>query len=150
MSVIHELIELVTKSHFPNQPATTAEIERVQVRLGVFLPLDMRLFFSSMNGACLFDKTFSPYRLMACDKLANVSTVILGTHAGPSYAKSWIAFCDVQDGNYVAIDVSSESVFDCFHETFGDGQEKIIARSFSEFLREALASGGREFWLSST
>jgi len=62
--------------------------------------------------------------------------------------------CDVQDGNFVAPDLSKGTaakcpVVDCFHETFGESayQPHTIAESFTDFLRQALESGTKLYWL---
>jgi hypothetical protein len=56
----------------------------------------------------------------------------------------------VQDGNYVAADLSSVNgsycwMIDCFHETYGS--DDVIALSFSEFLQQALDTGPEFYWL---
>jgi hypothetical protein len=41
-------------------------------------------------------------------------------------------------------------VLDIFHETaHAKDERKVIARSFAEFLSDALVGGGRQYWLAS-
>jgi hypothetical protein len=63
------------------------------------------------------------------------------------------ALCDVQDGNYVLVDVAHQEdgrypLIDGDHEAWPDPAYcEQIASSFSEFLEAALRSKGRQFWL---
>lgn len=63
------------------------------------------------------------------------------------------ALCDVQDGNYVLLDVAHPKnghypLIDGDHEAWPDPLYcEELASSFSEFLEKALRSQGRQFWL---
>ena len=68
---------------------------------------------------------------------------------------SWYTLADVQDSNYVAIDLNSPDgqtypVIDCFHETLGwlGDYHKIVALSFTEFLQRALDGDRMLYWLA--
>ncbi len=65
--------------------------------------------------------------------------------------KTWYAVADVQDGNYIGIDLKPEKLglcYDCFHETIGvPGYCKVIAQSFTELLEQFLKHGDSSWWL---
>lgn len=68
-------------------------------------------------------------------------------------AASVYALCDVQDGNYVLVDVAKEEdsrypLIDGFHETWPDPEYCTpIARSFSEFLEQVLRTRRSLYWI---
>lgn len=66
---------------------------------------------------------------------------------------SMYTVCDVQDGDYILVDVSRREagrypIIDGYHEAFPDPAYcPQISASFSEFLDGALRSEGRHFYL---
>jgi len=55
--------------------------------------------------------------------------------------------CDIQDGNYVAIDLITGNFIDCFHETFGlFGECRIVSKSLPEFLSQCLLGGNDQLF----
>ncbi|WP_233601907.1 hypothetical protein [Corallococcus sp. CA047B] len=68
---------------------------------------------------------------------------------------SWYALVDLQDTDFVLVDVGQQenaryTLRDGYHGTFPDPvHSRVIARSFGEFLEKALASEDDFFWLSS-
>lgn len=133
--------------------ANAGAINKVERRLGVRLPQDMRQMYSLFSGVLIGPAVDHwTYRVMPIEELAPASELILGT-MDVDRSPPWIAFCDVQDGNYVAMDISTESpdryaIRDCFHETFPDcfGCE-TIATNVIEFLRSCITSPERLYWL---
>lgn len=153
---ILSLVQKLRELHFSNPPATESQIEAFERRSGYSLPLEMRLFYKSSNGACLFDKTDPPYKFLSLADIQRARVSLLGVDDDEHGPASWYAFCDVRDGNYVAIDLDPSaacpySVIDCFHETFPDPEYcSPIASSFTDFLEGALSSGGEGlYWLRS-
>jgi cell wall assembly regulator SMI1 len=150
------LIRQVCDDHFPSRGASAELIAQFERDGQLRLPDDMRLFYAACNGAKLFDKSDSPFAFFPLEQMCHPSEAVWGSMENiPDWTARWIAFCDVRDGNYVAIDLDQRSdgaynIMDIFHETFGDrAYDRIIARSFSEFLEGALGSseGNRLFWL---
>ncbi|HLL54395.1 MAG TPA: SMI1/KNR4 family protein [Myxococcaceae bacterium] len=147
------LLDEIRRFHFPEQPATADEISAFEARSGWSLDPDLRAFYQAFNGARLFRDTCSPYRLLPLSEVVRARVAILGPRRdrdefGPSY---WHAICDMQDGNYVALDVGSPQagaypLRDCFRESFPD-HCRIVAGSFGEFLERALRSEGFSYWL---
>ena len=149
-----DMLAEVRARHFPRPPASSDAITQLEQRIGCPIPVDLRKFYLEVGAARLFSEDDSPYRFVRPDDVRWVNLdVSSGDPEGLSVPKSWFSICDVQDGNYVAIDLpakpSGEVWFiDCFHETIGEpGFNTIIALNFSEFLQRALASNGLHYWL---
>jgi len=154
MSNLMDLIGEIKGSHFPNPPASGGQISAIEKKLGFELPGDLREFYSQCDGARLFKREDAPYWILPLDRLERTRVSITGEDDDQWGPPSWYSFCDVQDGNYLAIDIATlkedkVQVIDCFHETFRDpGYNQVIALSFSEFLRDALKSGGEHYYLN--
>jgi hypothetical protein len=150
---MRELLEEVSRHHFPNPPASVQDVEEFERREGWRLDPELRAFYLHCNGADLFQKPGSPYRFMPLSEVVRARIVMRGDDEEESGPASLYAICNVQDGNYVLIDVSKSErerypIIDGFHETFPDPEYcQQIAGSFSEFLQGALRSEGYEYWL---
>jgi cell wall assembly regulator SMI1 len=150
---VDRLVEITKKKHHARPKATLNSIERFQRSHYVTLPADMKAFYSHCDGASLFEKDDPTYKLLPLSQIARARILVNGEDTDACGPESWYGFCDVRDGNYVAIDLDTASstfscVFDCFHETFPDpAYTNMIARSFSEFLENALNSRGQLYWL---
>src|SRR5436190_3799474 len=141
----------VLRDHFPRPPASSAELAEFEARWGVRLDPDLEAFYRASNGARLFAPVDAPYRILPLDQIIRARAAIYGEDESEYGPPSLLAICDVEDGNYVAIDTSSSEggcfpVLDVFHETFPEQAERISA-SFGEFLHQALHNGGRHFWI---
>jgi hypothetical protein len=150
---MHQLLLELSRSHFPNPPASPEQVAAFERTTGWRLDPDLRAFYWHCNGADLFQKPDSPYRILPLHKIVRVRQAILGRDADDAGPAAWYALCDVGDSDYVAVDTSSVEhdrypLLDCFHETFTEPNSCTrIASSFSEFLKRALSSGGRIYWL---
>jgi hypothetical protein len=153
MADILELINAMQRHHFPAPPAIEPEIVAAEQRLGIKLPSDMRTFLLNANGACFFRPEDPPYRILSANELCRARLAIFGIDDDEFGPSSWYAFCDVQDGNYAAVELGQYArvnapVYDCFHEAFPDPNYcKVIAESFTGFLARMIASDGKLFWL---
>ena len=153
---LNSLLEEVSRAHFPYPAATPEEIEAFEQRVGWRLDPDLRAFYLHCNGAELIKRLpDSPYRILPLSKIIRARVAIFGAKNdddahGP--ASMW-AFCDVQDGNYLLVDVASQengrySVIDGWHEAWPDPKYcDPIATSFSDFLERALREGPA-YWLN--
>lgn len=150
---LHQLLLEISRSHFPNLPASPDQVAAFERTTGWRLDPDLRAFYLHCNGADLFQKPDSPYRILPLSRIIRVRQAILGRDTDEAGPVAWYALCDVGDSDYVAVDTSSlEGVryplLDCFHETFNEpGSCTRIASSFGEFLKRALSSNGRLYWL---
>lgn len=150
---LDDLLLEVSQKHFPRPPATLEQIVAFEQRMGWWLDPDFRAFYLHCDGAELFDRPDSPYRFLPLAEIARGRVAIFGEDSDKWGPTSWYAVCDVQDGNYVMIDVSQQPdgryvLLDGFHEAFPDPEYcKPIASGLSEFLEGALRSGGRHYWL---
>lgn len=148
------LFEEISRLHFPKPPASHQDIEEFEKRMGWRLDPELRAFYLHCNGAALFKKKYgAAYTFLSLSEIVRARVAIFGKdeeHLGPS---SLYALCDVQDGNYVLVDVSREqdgryAIVDGYHEAFPDPAYcRQIASSFAEFLQRALRSEGYEYWL---
>lgn len=151
---IQELIQQVREKHVANPPSAEAQIAHLESSSGFKLPEDLKSFYRACNGAELFaEGGNAPYTLLPIEQVKRTRELIFGEDDDTWAPASWYGICDVMDGNFIGIDLNSRdgrtfSVIDCFHETHGSpGGNTIIALSFTEFLRDALASRGRQYWL---
>jgi hypothetical protein len=153
---LNSLLEEVSHAHFPHPPATPEEIEEFEQRVGWRLDPDLRVFYLHCNGAELIKRLpESPYRILPLSKIVRARVAIFGKkndddRHGP--ASMW-AICDVQDGNYLLVDVARQEngcypVIDGWHEAWPDPEYcDQIAASFSNFLERALRDG-QAYWLN--
>lgn len=150
---VDEIVGLIQSHHYANKPATLEDITAFNKRYNVELPDKMVDLYLRMNGARLFDKIDPSYELMPISAISPVSSIILGTEYVSDYSKYWFAFCDVRDGNYVAVDLNElppkyGQVIDCFHESFPDPDYcGVIAASVCQFIESVLLSNGKLYWL---
>jgi hypothetical protein len=154
---MHELLAEVSRLHFPYAPASPEEIEAFEQRLGWSLDPDLRAFYLHCNGAELFKRLpDSPFHLLPLSEVVRARVAILNEDDDAYGPASWYAFCYVQDGDYVLLDMAHSSgqgrypILDGWHEGFPNPTYcKRIASSFAEFLARALSSNGEPFWLDS-
>lgn len=149
-----KLLSEVSRHHYPYPPATPAEIDAFEQRMGWRLDPDLREFYLHCNGAELFERRPEmPYRLLPLAEIRRARVAIFGEDDDKWGPASMYAICDVQDGDYVLIDVGRKEnerypIIDGNHEAFPDPVYcERIASSFSEFLEMALHSQGRLFYL---
>jgi hypothetical protein len=149
------VLEQISRDHFPYPPATLGEIAAFESRVGWRLDPDLRAFYLHCNGAELFKRRPSaPYRILPLAKIIRARVAIRGEDSDQWGPPSMYAVCDMQDGNYVVMDVAQAAnrpypLFDGDHETWPDPAYcEQIAGSFLEFLEQALRSQGRSYWLA--
>lgn len=147
---IDSLLAEVSRHHFPNAPATPAQIAAFESRVGWKLDADLRAFYLHCDGAALFEPApDADYRILPLTEIRRARVAIFGRDEDSYGSPSLYALVDMQDTNYVVVDVAPKSptypLFDAFHETFPKVDQ--IAPSFEDFLARALKSGGRSFWL---
>ena len=150
------LLEEVSREHFPHPPATPEEIAAFEQRVGWKLDPDLRAFYLHCNGAELIERLpDTPYRVLPLSKIVRARVAIFGTindddAHGP--ASMW-AICDVQDGNYVLVDVARQEngrypLVDGYHEAWPNPKYcGPVASSFSEFLEQVLRTRRGLYWL---
>jgi hypothetical protein len=149
-----DLLAEISRSHFPNPPATRAQIEAFEQRVGWKLDPDLRAFYEHCDGANLYDRFLDPpFSFLPLAQIRRARVAILQDDTDKSGPASWYVVCAVQDTNYILVDVS-----DVEHDRYAirDGYREMFPRpeycqrisgSFSEFLDGALRSDGRWFWL---
>ena len=150
------LLEEVSRDHFPCPPTPPEELEAFEQRVGWKLDPDLRAFYLHCNGAELIKRLpDAPYRILPLSQIVRARVAIFGKKNdddahGP--ASMW-AICDVQDGNYLLVDVAQQEngrypVIDGWHEAWPDPKYcDQIATSFSDFMERALRDG-QAYWLN--
>jgi len=152
-TMMRQLLADVSRNHFPNPPATPIEIEEFEQRIGWRLDADLRAFYLHCNGAELFKKPDSPFRIRPLSQIIRARLATRGKDDESRGPASWYTLCALHDSNYVLLDVSTQEdgrypILDGYREGFPDPHYCIrIAGSFAEFLTGALRSNGLWFWL---
>jgi hypothetical protein len=136
--------------------ATPEEIEEFEQRVGWKLAPDLRAFYLHCNGAELFKRLpNTPYRLLSLAEITRARVAIYGEDDDKWGPASMYTLCDVQDGDYVLVDVARKEndrypLMDGYHEAWPNPEYcGPVANCFSEFLEQALRSKGRLFYLQS-
>ena len=148
------LLEEVSRDHFPYPPATPDEIAEFEQRVGWRLDPDLRAFYLNCNGAELIERLpDSPYRILPLSKIGRARVAIYGEDDDKWGPASMHTLCDVQDGDYVLVDVSRQEnghypLMDGYHEAWPNPEYcGPVANSFSEFLEAAIRSRRPVYWL---
>ena len=153
---MENLLELLKARHLAFPPATEADIARFERRVGWKLDDQLKTFYLACNGARLFSENDSPYYFLPLEKLERTRSAVYGREAEEYGPDSWWAIIDVQDGNYLAVNVATTGngpypIRDIFHEAADEPKYcQIICPDFQTLLRRALESEGRHFWLGDT
>ncbi len=155
--MLDALFPEIEKNHtfeFTDNPLAIDEFEK---QCGYELPQDLKDFYHRYQTIKLFDHEWgASYRFVPVIEIKVTGYDIYGKSANPNdylWPQSWFTICDVLDGNYIAIDLSSKNgnecnCIDCFHETYGiPGEAKVIAKSFRELLEESIKGGREHFYL---
>ena len=149
---IDEALRSILAAHFPAAPATVDEIARFEAANGWRLDDEMRAFYFSCNGANLFRRTNSPYRILPLCEIQRARVAVFGVDDDRYGSSTMYTVCDNGDSDYVAVNVSSDEpylLYDIFHEVGPFLNDcVVVATSFSEFLTRALGSDGRLYWLN--
>ncbi|WP_255671472.1 SMI1/KNR4 family protein [Corallococcus sp. AS-1-6] len=77
---MNRLLAEVATHHFPNPPATPAQIAAFEARVGWRLDANLRAFYLHCNGAALFDA--SPemnYRILPLEQIERARAAIRGS-----------------------------------------------------------------------
>lgn len=116
-----------------------------EVAHGLVLPADVARFYERTGGMIVnkHGRYGSWARIVRPDEFDRIDAVILG---GEMFATGpfefWHAIADVEDGNYLAIDIGAKhsgKCLDCFHETFAmPGYVSVVANSFTDLLNRLI------------
>lgn len=146
------LLAEFSRLHFPNAPATPAQIAAFEARVGWKLDEDLRAFYLHANGGTLFKPLpNATYCILSLDEIERARVAIRGRDQDSAGPASHFTLVDMQDTDFVILDVAKSEagrypLLDAFHETYPDDVPRI-ASSFEEFLKKALSSGNRTYWL---
>ncbi|WP_242592634.1 SMI1/KNR4 family protein [Corallococcus exiguus] len=151
-TLMRRLLTEVSTRHYPNPPATHAQVEAFEARVGWRLDDDLRAFYLHCDGATLFaPREKAPnYRILPLSEIERARVRMRQENTDTFGAASWYTLLYLQDGDYVLVDVANQVdgryvLLDAFHETYPVVEQ--ISASFGEFLEKALASGNEYFWL---
>lgn len=149
---MESLLAEISRSHFPNAPATPAQVAAFEVRVGWRLDPDLRAFYLHCDGATLFrPRPDADYRILSLAEIQRARVELRGQDDDSKGSASWYTLLYLQDSDYVLVDVSRQKngrypLLDAYHETYPLEVQQIAA-SFGEFLERALSSGNQFFWL---
>jgi hypothetical protein len=149
---MESLLAEISRSHFPNAPATPAQVAAFEARVGWKLDPDLRAFYLHCDGATLFrPRPDADYRILSLAEIQRARVELRGQDDDSKGSASWYTLLYLQDSDYVLVDVSRQTderypLLDAYHETY-PLEVRQIAASFSEFLERALSSGNQFFWL---
>jgi hypothetical protein len=95
------LLAEVSRHHFPNPPATPAQLEAFEQRMGWRMDPGLRAFYLHCNGARLFEQPDSPYRLLPLDKILRARIAMRGEDSDEWGPASWYVLCDLHDSDRI-------------------------------------------------
>jgi cell wall assembly regulator SMI1 len=134
-------------------------IDRLEEECGYRLPEDLKAFYRRYRSVTICDseeelsRGCCNCRFVPVSKMHRTRIDIYGEdidYYGPS---TWITVCNINDGNYIALDLASgegneRNYILCDHEVFAEpGESPVIARCFTELLKRVLH--GPSFWIGS-
>lgn len=119
------------------------KVGRIKALSGSSIPQDLKVACCNAGAVELFE---GRYRLLQIDELTNVGDLQAGEFGGLRCPAHWIAFLDARDGNYIAIDLTTENILDCDHDTIGTAG--VIAKNFTDFLSRLIREGPEPYWLN--
>ena len=158
--MLKKLFAEIEKSHFFELSDDQSEIDEFEKHCGYELPEDLKEFYRRYKTVQLFPYSGGwQYRFVRINEIHMTGLDIFGEdyEKDSLFSKdstySWYTICDLMDGNYIGINLLPESnrrwnYIDCFHETYGiPGECEVIAKSFTELLKQCLHSGESLFYL---
>jgi hypothetical protein len=151
---MENLLEEISRHHFPGPPASPVQIEAFEQQQGWRLDPDLRAFYLHCNGATLFQRPNSPCRFRALSQIRRARVDMRNSDTDEWGPASWYIIADLPDSDRIIIDVSTPingryPIIDGFHEAMlGPEECKRITSSFSQFLEQMLHHQGHTFWLA--
>ncbi|RKG73234.1 SMI1/KNR4 family protein [Corallococcus exercitus] len=149
---LKELLAEISARHFPNPPATLAQVAAFEARVGWQFDEELRAFYLHCDGATLFQPfPDANYHLLPLAQIRRARVAMRPGDDDRFGPASWYTLVDLQDSDYVILDTARQTngrypLLDAYHETFPE-DVRPIATSLSEFLEKALASDDAFFWL---
>lgn len=148
MPTLEELVDSIVASGSCElaTAGAAAQLDAFERRSGFRLPADLRAFYLRVHRAELF----GTYQLLPVELLLRTGHALRGPEWVESEPASWYAFCDVYDGNFVAIELEESAagehrILDCDHEEVSS--RNVVATSFTEFLARAISGGESLYYL---
>jgi cell wall assembly regulator SMI1 len=154
-NMLEHLFAEIENNHVYEFTGSPLAINQFEKQSGYELPQDLKEFYRRYKTVSLFTGEFvTLYRFVPIEEIKITALNIYGNDCPPDFIepKTWFTVCDLQDGNYIAIDLASKkddqwNYIDCFHETYATpGWCKVIARSFKELLENSLKCGGDQVY----
>lgn len=153
MDVLEKLFAEIDAHHNSEPCVDELEINQFEKIHNYQFPADLKRFYRKYKSVRLFDTGhYTTYQFVSLNEIHPTRIDIFGEDTDEFAPSNWLTICDVMDGNYIAIDITSKkgddyNFIDCFHETFGmHGENMIIAKSFTELLNLALRNGGENVY----
>ena len=149
MSDLRDLLDAIEKT--PGC-AVLPPAGQPSLRPGCSLPPDLQEFYDLAGGVTLFNVGGWANRIVAPKRFVQADEVLYGKNENGLPEGAWYAIADVQDGNYLLIDLHPSRAgrcYDAFHETYREpGYMKVVALSFTEMLERLYRHGSNQsYWL---
>ena len=108
MNSLEDLFFEIESFHSSEPCADVGEIDRFDEQNELHLPPDLKSFYQKYKSASLFDNIGGPaYRFVPITEIHRTRIDIYGEDTDEWGPNTWLTICDVQDGNYIAMDISS-------------------------------------------
>ncbi len=151
-TLLEDLFRQIENEHHFELTQNPDSIEALEKNSGYRFPDDLKRFYRRYDSVSLYSNEDPLYWFLSVSELHPTRIDIYGEDSielGPDH---WWSVCNVQDGNYISINLNSVQddacdYIDAFHETFAEpGYSIIVAKSFTELLSSALASGDNQLY----
>lgn len=146
-----QLLAEVTAHHFPNAPATPAQIAAFEARVGWRLDADLRSFYLHCDGGTLFEpRPDQNFRILPLNEIQRARVAMRGKDDDSMGLASWWTLVYLGDSDYCLLDVAAQPgpypILDAFHESYPRFVDPI-APSFGAWLERTLRSNNQLWWL---
>ena len=104
---LDNLFKQIENEHHFVLAQNTDQIDMLEENSGYQFPDDLKEFYRRYESVCLYDEEDPLYRFLSINELHPTRIDIYGRDSidlGPDH---WWSVCDVQDGNYISIDLKS-------------------------------------------
>ncbi|NTX36852.1 SMI1/KNR4 family protein [Myxococcus sp. CA051A] len=149
---MRHLLDEISARHFPNAPATPAQLAAFELRTGWHLDADLREFYSWCDGATLFHpRPDENFRILPLAEIQRARVAMRGKDDDSMGSPAWWTLVYLGDSDYCLVDVAPEHadrfpILDAFHESYPRKVVRIAPR-FADWLERTLRGNNQLWWL---
>lgn len=115
-------------------PASEIEIQELETKSGINLPVDFRNFLRQYNGATPEENVFDDDVSVSVDRFLPVSDINRRTSKIEGLPKNALAIAEAPSGNIIYLTKDKKYIYYWDHEI--EGGDKKLASSFDAFLNK--------------